>query len=101
MSGEHDLIELRRIVESVAGPGSWPLEENDGVVVERSAGVIEAPTAADAMRLVRHLEAVVTDNSAMWRTWRTVVEAIERRIGEITQLTIEGVLVDFGDQPLS
>ena len=96
LAAPDDLIQLRHAVERVTGPMTWPLRSRadlgDGaprphvlVATHRNDIAIERP--AQLMGLVMALDDQLTDNSAAWRTRKTLREALGASLGSVTTVT--------------
>jgi hypothetical protein len=73
LSGPDDLSELRTVVESVTGWGTWP---------------------TPALALVHAMGGLIDDRTGMWRTWKTTVELVAGALASVESLTIEAVVVE-------
>ena len=91
VSGPADLAELRAVVESVTGPGTWPVPPVVTGDVHRATVAVERP--APAVALVRAMEGLIDDRPGMWRTWKTTVELVAAALAEVDVLTVEAVVV--------
>jgi len=91
VSGPDDLLELRAIVESIAGTGTWPVPPPPSGETRR--GSVELASPGPALRLVAALEGLVDDRGGMWRTWKTTTELVAARAARLRRLTVEAVVV--------
>lgn len=91
VSGPGDLLELRTVVESITGVGTWPAPPPVDGAVLRASIVLDRPVPA--VRLVAALEGLIIDRGAMWRTWRTTMELVAARLAEVPRLSVEAVVV--------
>lgn len=91
VSGPADLVELRAVVESITGTGTWPPPPSGVGDVRRATVRLDRP--ARALAVVHALDGLIEDRSGMWRTWKTVVELVGARLGEIETLTVEARIV--------
>jgi len=93
VSGPDDLAELRDVVESALGIGTWPRAlPIDG---ERIGGRIEIGRPAALLGLLLTMEGLIERRSP-WGKWRTAVDTMAGRVGGIRELTIDLRIVDLG-----
>ena len=89
VSAPDDLHELREIVESATGPGTWP---TPGVAAgEQIQARIELPTPAAALGLLLSMEDLIERRSP-WGRWRTTVDTMAARVGELDAVTVSFVV---------
>jgi hypothetical protein len=93
VSGPADLIELREIVETATGVGTWPANEADRGEVRSS--VLEVEGAAPLLGLLMAMEGLIEDRSP-WRTWRTAVDTLAARVEKLRTITVEAVIIEPG-----
>ena len=93
VSGPDDLKELRAIVETATGVGSWPRSPAAPGEVRTATMPLVRPGAA--LGLLLAMEGLIDDRSP-WRTWRTAVDTLAPAVGALDTLTIEAVIVDPG-----
>ncbi len=93
VSGPDDLAELRDIVESALGVGTWPRPVPvDGEPVRAR---VEVAQPAALLALLMTMEDLIERRSP-WGKWRTAVDTMAGRVGGIRALTIDLRIVDLG-----
>ena len=93
VSAPDDLHELREIVESATGVGTWPTP--DGVDGDPIRARIELTAPAAALGLLLCMEDLIERRSP-WGRWRTVVETIAARVAELDAVTVSFVVREPG-----
>ena len=94
MSGPNDLQELRRVVETALGVGTWPTAGVGPGEIRAVTVALDRPSAA--LGLLIAMEGVIDDRSP-WRTWRTAIENLAPAVASIGRLTIEARLIEPTD----
>lgn len=86
VSGPDDLVELRTIVESAIGVGSWPAPARaDG---EPVVAVVGSPRPAAMLGLLMAMDGLIETRSP-WGRWRTVVDTMAARVAAIDTITVD------------
>ena len=86
VSGADDLVELRAVVESAIGVGSWPAPPPaDGQPV---VAVVESPRPAAMLGLLIAMDGLIETRSP-WGRWRTVVDTLAARVRAIDTITVD------------
>lgn len=95
VSGADDLHELRTVVETATGTGTWPASPDGDALTEagyrcagQAAGTVPVARSAALSGLLLAMENVIDDRSA-WRTWRTAVDTLGPALGAVEQLTVQ------------
>jgi hypothetical protein len=89
VSGPDDLAELREIVESATGVGTWPRSSaTDGEIITVELR-LERPAAL--LGLLLAMEGVIERRSP-WGRWRTMVDTMAARVQELDVVTIDNRL---------
>lgn len=92
LSGPDDLAELRDVVETVTGVGSWPRPpEVDGATVVRARVAIHRPAAL--LGLLLAMEGLIERRSP-WGRWRTTVDTLAARVATIDSIGVDLRLVE-------
>ncbi|MEQ8841302.1 MAG: hypothetical protein RIB98_09995 [Acidimicrobiales bacterium] len=88
-SAPDDLRELREIVETATGVGTWPAAAPvSGEPIERR---IELFSAAPLLALLVAMDGLIERRSP-WGRWRTMVDTMASRVGELDAVTVSLVV---------
>jgi hypothetical protein len=86
VSGPDDLRELREIVESALGVGTWPARAcPDGAAITAR---VEIDRPAAVLGLLIAMEGLIEARSP-WGRWRSVVDTMAARLARLETLTID------------
>jgi len=85
VSAPGDLSELREIVESATGVGTWPVSPVVPGELITAHVAVDAP--ARALGLLLAMENLIERRSP-WGRWRTMVETMAVRIGDLETITV-------------
>jgi hypothetical protein len=91
VSGPHDLVELREIVEAAIGVGTWPVASRDPGEIRTVHLDIDGPGPLSGLLLA--MEGLIDDRSP-WRRWRSAVDTIAARIATLRSITIEALIIE-------
>jgi hypothetical protein len=89
VSAPDDLQELRAIVESATGVGTWPTP--DGVDGDPIRARIELAAPAAALGLLLSMEDLIERRSP-WGRWRTTVDTMAARVVALDAVTVSFVV---------
>ena len=98
VSGPADLVELREIVETATGVGTWPTAaQGNAALTAMGSGALhtarlEIERPAALLGLLLAMDGLIEDRSP-WGTWRTVVDTLAGRVHELRAVTIEARIV--------
>jgi hypothetical protein len=93
ISGFHDLAELREIVESAIGIGTWPISaDSEGELIRAR---IEVDRPAAVLGLLLSMEDLIERRSP-WGRWRSVVETMAARVEKLDVITTETRVIEPG-----
>lgn len=93
VSGPADLRELREIIETATGIGTWPTPP--GGEGEIRTAQIEIQRPAPLLALLLAMDGLIEDRSP-WRTWRTAVDTVAGRVGGLRVVTVEARIIEPG-----
>ena len=93
VSGPADLVELREIVETATGVGTWPAP----ALIPGEVRTAQLPVEREAplLGLLLAMEGLIDDRSP-WRTWRTAVDTLAARVRELESITVEALIIEPG-----
>lgn len=89
--GADDLVELRGAVERVTGPMTWPLRsarESTRIDADTFTRRLSINRPAQLMALVVALGDELRDNSAAWRTRKTMLETLGTSLNAVDVVTV-------------
>lgn len=96
VSGPSDLIELREIVESALGVGTWPTSPQVEGEILRARIRVHRP--AVLLGLLMAMEDLI-DKRSPWGRWRTVVDTMAARVTALTEITVDVRVVRPTSEP--
>jgi hypothetical protein len=94
MSASDDLHELREIVESATGVGTWPTPVPTPGRPIRARIDLAAP--APALGLLLAMDDLIERRSP-WGRWRTMVDTMAARVAELDAVTVSLVVMEPPD----